>query len=202
MKNFYKYSILILLIFIPIDPLLSQWTQTNETDFGSVNSFTVHAISGDSILFEATSTGVFRTSDNGGKWDSVGLTYKNVHTKVNRHKFICITDAGLFRFNNYSLTWNYDDYGLKGENIKILISNDSTLFAGTFSGVFYSTDNGETWIKSSSPDPRFIERMVIMDTNIFASQGLALDDPGLFISTNYQLKANNFIQTKKFMLLK
>ncbi len=59
--------------------------------------------------------------------------------------FACIHGGGLFRSKNNGEQWT----GIDGNNFYYYLVDDSKILAGTFTGVFESTDYGLTWYQKA-----------------------------------------------------
>jgi hypothetical protein len=188
MKSFLKYYILILLTFLPVQSLLSQWVQTHFPAFRGVTSFAIHIINEDTILYAGTfSNGIFFTSDKGEIWDSfnTGLTNKYVNSLLTMDtNLFAGTGGGIFRLNNYLKTWDSFNTGLENSeqrSVRSLVSDETIIYAGTFGGVFFSPDYGNNWI--NMPGLNDIQALAVTDTAIFASQGAWNYHSAIFLSS-------------------
>lgn len=190
MKNFLKECIFILLTLLPTQPLLSQWVQTNSPYSSSVNSLAVSITANDATLFAGTTNGVFRSTDAGTNWDIVnnGLTDTLVAAIVIKNSNLFAgTSNGVFRSSNNGESWDSLNTGLLNKNVRALLFKDTKFFAGTMDGIFLSTDNGTIWspvINQTNTSLIDIQALVSMDTNLFASRGITLDNPSILLSTD------------------
>lgn len=80
--------------------------------------------------------------------------------------FLCAIREHLFRSDDYSATWEASDSGIAG-TVVAMVSKDSTCFAATDSGIFYSNDNGNLWRTSCSV--LGITHLIRDKENIFAA---------------------------------
>lgn len=105
----------------------------------------------DSLLFVATSSGVYKSSDDGLTWEflEVGAVTNSFSCILTFNSIIYIgtngsaatNDDGLFKSIDYGNTWT------KCKNGKIyqLFSSGNKLFVTSTGGFFSSQDNGLTW---------------------------------------------------------
>ncbi len=105
-------------------------------------------------LFAGSSQGqIYRTP--GGRWTAVNNETIPINTVVQGMSVLsgivwAGTNAGIFRSADIGATWSPRNAGLPALEVRAILLNDVTLFAGTpGSGVFRSTDNGSTWVPSS-----------------------------------------------------
>ena len=87
------------------------------------------------------------------------------------------TSNGVFRSTNNGSNWTAASAGLADTNVRAIMANGTTLFAGTSgfaqipgSGVFRSTDSGTNWIESSAglPTGAGVNAFAVEGTNLFA----------------------------------
>jgi hypothetical protein len=92
-----------------------------------------------------------------------------------------VTSAGPRIFDPFAL-WDTAS-GQLGSQVRCLVVKDTFLFAGTLdSGVYRSTNNGESWTKSSSGlsgASLIINALLVKDSNLFAGT-----DDGVYLSTD------------------
>jgi photosystem II stability/assembly factor-like uncharacterized protein len=140
-KNYPVIQLLIALImFFPVVSF-SQWVRTSGPEGGLISAI---GTSGNSVIFAAPSTGVYRSTDNGNHWTSSGLDDKPVFGFIFKGNFIFAKDAnsGLYRSGDNGITWK--DVSFPGlawcETIK-----GNFIFIGTTGSIYRSSDNGITW---------------------------------------------------------
>jgi photosystem II stability/assembly factor-like uncharacterized protein len=148
---------------------------TNGLANGSVQ---VIAVKGTDILAGTGGGGVFRSTDDGTRWDSasvglpVGSTiYAFAYEGVNL--FAAVFGDGVFLSTNRQMTWDPVNTGLTDKFVNSLVVKGSNVFTGTVtSGVFLSTDNGGTWNTINAG---------LTDTSILS---LCIADNYLFVGTD------------------
>jgi photosystem II stability/assembly factor-like uncharacterized protein len=106
----------------------------------------------DSFVFCGSQTnGIFRSSDNGINWivKNSGLNSSIQTSAMASNKdyvFAGFNPGKLYRSTNNGDNWSYPaNNGLTVGDVQNIIATDSSLFVGTSSGVFYSSDNGDNW---------------------------------------------------------
>lgn len=159
---------------IPLTNLTGKWENISKGLPApiSIRKLVIHP-KNDSILFAATSQGMFRTTNNGNQWESI----------------------------NTGLDLNYLGFTLN--DLVISHSNPPTLFVGTSKGIFLSTNEGESWQSlEPEPNNNFqVEKIEVSPNNpslIYAGLSLysaLLYKAGVLVSTN-QGKTWTSITTK------
>jgi photosystem II stability/assembly factor-like uncharacterized protein len=108
-------------------------------------------------------------------WDEVTGTLEGTRIRcflrIPGYFFAGTQDGGLFRSADNGSSWVKCENGLPPSGILALHAHESTLYAGSFGNVFYSTDKGDSWED-------------IGDETEAVVTSLATDDDGtLYIST-------------------
>ncbi len=143
----------------------------------------------DSSLFAGTLEGVYRTTDYGYNWIplNAGLTSYDVNCLASNDSCIIAgTRNGLFKSTDDGLTWNTINSGLAGSYISTLAANNKNIYAANLSDtLFFSSDNGRSWIPLNPLNLFFGIRfcptsIAVRDSNIFVGTGLN----GIYHSTN------------------
>lgn len=133
-------------------------------------------------------SGVFSSFDNGETWAHMGLIDHDIRALAIHGTNIYAGSSnprGLFRSTDNGNHWTVSDSGITDKEIKSLGvcydgGNNAILFATEYdSGVFVSTNNGESWINANTPFSGF-SAMVTIDTFLFAGT-----NGGVYLSTNY-----------------
>jgi hypothetical protein len=127
--------------------------------------------------------GVLRSTDDGKHWITVnnGLTSLNItHLFANCAALFAVDTAqGLFRSLDAGSSWTNIQPGMKG----CLCAQDSTLFMGTASGVYRSSNNGVAWSRTGLADTS-VNTLLIMNRPSRGQAIVAVTDSGVFLSTN------------------
>lgn len=121
------------------------------SDLSGANAVTTDAYI-NSIVYAATSNGVWRTSD-GKTWTDAGLAGKNVKAidiVGIANVIVAGTTSGVYLSQDRGKTWESFNTGLASTNIQAVAAAQKTyIYAGTPSGVFSYTDGDDAW-KSST----------------------------------------------------
>ena len=126
-----------------------EWTPVNNGMPASrVQAFAVLS----SGLYAGTyRAGVYRSSNEGDSWTSVktGLWNRDVRALVplGDTLFAGAYYGGVFRTTNAGTNWEPASVGITQSFIQNLSLDSNYLFAGTSSGLFRSTDAGDSWIE-------------------------------------------------------
>ena len=121
--------------------LLSQWEPTNGPFGGPVNTMTMSG----TALFAGTNLGVYRSTDNGGRWVNPGLTTLAINAfGLNGTTVFAGTEHGAYRSTDNGLSWELMT-GMTTSNVNAFVTVGSTIYVGTDSGLFRSTNNGTQW---------------------------------------------------------
>ena len=145
-------------------------------------------------IFAGTDAGIYRSTDNGGSWNQSGLTNEDIGRLAlnsSDHLFAVTATNGIFFSTNSGDFWSPVGAGISTNTITdIAITTNDYIFAATDSGVFRSTDDGNSWVNVNNELWNF-EYGFLLTTdshdNIFAG---TLGD-GIFKSTN---NGNDWIQ--------
>ena len=104
------------------------------------------------VVYAATEQGVFKSTNDGASWTATGggiagnLVYD---VAVVGGAVFAAGEGGLFRSSNGGASWDALGGGLPSAAAHALAydSTASTLYAGTYAGVWQSTDFGNTWTR-------------------------------------------------------
>ncbi|MBI5215547.1 MAG: T9SS type A sorting domain-containing protein [Ignavibacteriae bacterium] len=126
------------------------WTQTSLTTSVRIYSLSVdnngYIYAGSRYDPNAPNpNGFYRSTDNGGTWTHYGLAGQSINTSgaifVNG-KIYAATDAnGIFKSADNGATWDSINTGLPTRGILTLSLSNGHLFAGTYNGLFKSSEN-------------------------------------------------------------
>ncbi|HSR18171.1 MAG TPA: T9SS type A sorting domain-containing protein, partial [Ignavibacteriaceae bacterium] len=130
---------------------------TNESlvwEFGNENLYGHEVL--DLILFNdriyaGGFHGMYTSSDNGLNWIPTGLANKIItQLTVKDTLLFAGTVSGLFVSADKGLTWGEIDSGLVSKYVTALASDSNLILVGTYTdGLYKSSDNGNTWIKTN-----------------------------------------------------
>ena len=125
-------------------------------------------------IYVGSSKGFFASTNNGIDWSEYnnGLLKGNVYSiAILGQNVLCANVNRVFITNKTTLDWKvlyrFDDV------INTFVVHTNKIFAGTDGGVFYSKDNGTTWIDLGLRK-RNVRSLVINDKTLFA--GIIEDD--------------------------
>ena len=111
-----------------------------------------------SFLFGATSSDVFRSTNNGMTWALAnwGLPPWTLFSKItsilafDSFVFVATTkDGGIYASSDNGMVWLPSNVGLISLDVSALIQLRGHFFAATGAGVFRSDDNGKNWTYAS-----------------------------------------------------
>ncbi len=139
-------------------------------------------ISGNSIC--SAGPGVYFSTNNGIDWTQVldlgRLTGVYTLAVVGAQIYVGTWDEGLLATSDTGMTWATKNVGLEDSSVHALAMNGSNFFAGTYSGVFLSTNNGDIWtaINACLTDSA-VTCFTVSGSNVFAGTA-----HGVFLTTN------------------
>jgi photosystem II stability/assembly factor-like uncharacterized protein len=155
----------VVLWFAPGLVAQAAWTPVGPAG-GDARAFA--AVPGDPshIYLGTTNSWIYESTDRGASWhrlskldEADGLVLDHILVDPNDARTIYVAawtfdhpDGGLWISHNAGRTWKANE-GMRGQSIRTLTmapSNSKTMFAGTLTGVYRSTDSGATW-KQISP---------------------------------------------------
>ncbi len=155
----------------------------------SLNVFSL-AVIGDKLL-AGTDKGIFLSSDHGDNWTQLNFDPSNgevhclfaddsiIFAGVDAGELRC-EDGGVFSSTDQGASWLPANSGLTNhcgdKRVYAFAKIGSTLFAGSWlGGVFYSTNNGGNWTKTShATDGWQVTSFAVIDSNLFAGLSGAL----------------------------
>lgn len=149
----------------------NNWSQTQLTQ-----EFMYALAKNGTNIFAGTSHGVFFSSNNGTNWSQTTLNNYYVYSLVVSGTYVIAGTSGngIFVSMNSGITWSQS--GMSNNTVYSLCLKLNNFFAGTNSGVFISTDFGQSWIPTSLTGS--IYSLLAAGTNLFAGSD------GIFLSTD------------------
>jgi len=145
--------------------------------------------------------GVFVSADTGTTWAEAnqGLTNTRVLSlaaspaaggKGGENLFAGTVGGGVFRSTNGGATWT--ESGLAHESITCFAVAGSSVFAGTYSDLFVTTDNGASWTAVDQGLPNgCVYDLAVNDEYLFAGVGVVWRRPLSEIVTSLEPTASN-----------
>ncbi len=156
---------------------------------------------GTEMIYAATTVGVFRSVDGGRTWSErmTGMTEVNfvVTLAMDPQRPIVLfagTTGGLYRSNNGAGSWEKKTNGMVAFDAKMASmalgvnsiavgpTNSDLIYAGTTSGLYRSTDQGEQWSKIEGS---------MADTYVSAVQFDPVHPSTLYIATSDRVQKSN-----------
>lgn len=127
------------------------------------------------VVYAGTEQGVFKSTDDGANWSaaSSGITGNLVYdVAVVGGAVFAAGEGGLFRSTNGGSSWAKAGGGLPAAAAHA-ITNDaatSTLYVGTYAGVWESGDFGTTWTRvgAGPANPQVVSLAVLPDGRLLA----------------------------------
>lgn len=124
----------------------------------------------DSIFYAgAERKGLFKSNDHGDSWTEVNIglnenaSIEEVFAKDSMI-FLCTNGLGLFQSSDYGKSWTKNTNGLSDNFFAFkIISADSVIIIQASRGLYYSYDQGFTWIEKNGNLPMDTLQMVIDD---------------------------------------
>ena len=108
-------------------------------------------INSDGLVFAGTTSGVFRSTNNGIGWTQVNAGLEDtlvraLGTDQTGYIYAGVWGTGIFRSGDYGNNWQRSDSGVTNHMISSFTGNSlDQVFVGTAGGVFRTMDNGDGW---------------------------------------------------------
>jgi ligand-binding sensor domain-containing protein len=121
--------------------------------------------------------GVFCSSDYGNSWENVLSNQSVISFAVcDTHIFAGTADHGVFRSGKDGDSWTAINNGLPADlHVSSITVCNSVIIAGTWDGVYRSTNNVNNWLKVSAPwMDTGIETVAFCDPLLFAGSTLGM----------------------------
>lgn len=152
---------------------MAQWTQVN-SGLGDT-SITVLSYSGSKIYAGTKDNGVFVSTNNGTNWSAInnGLSDKKIRSIANFNNNLFVgTSNGLFKSINNGNSWTLLNLNAAThDQFNDIVSVGNRIIIGTNNyGIFYSNDDGITWVQTSSLS--YASKLKVFGNTIFASEFL------------------------------
>ena len=187
-----RYILIILFFLVNCIPSEAQWSK--------ITSFT-----GSSVRDIEYNGGVFYAGASNGAWKSTnaGLTWEFLSNGLSGDALVTwdiffdssdlwiATVEGNYKTTNGGTNWDAKSSGIQigpGATKRFcytFLRNGGTLFSGAFSGLYKSTDNGDSWTLSGIPGPHsFVDAMYIYNGVIWAGRTNTASNGSLQRSTD------------------
>lgn len=124
-------------------------------------------------VFAGTDHGVVKSTNNGATWSltGIGSMDQKIHALTACGNFLYAAgDQATFRTRDSGATWEILSTLVNGGNISCLFSTDSTVFAGTDSGVLLRKNNSIGWSDAGTglPPSTQVFALSIMNGDLYA----------------------------------
>ena len=170
----------------PVTPTIIAWSESNTGIIAdaTINSV-VESASDPNTLYAATHNNVYRSTDGGANWSTLGTSLSGVrvlslaidYNTLPNETIYAGTTQGVYKLTSGSSTWNQANTGMTAVDVTdIAIDPNNPLlhYAATRgSGIFTSSDGGNTWNHANNG---------LNDLHI---QSIALDGSNIYIGTQF-----------------
>lgn len=153
------------------NPLHAQWIRIH----GLENTFITNWLAHDSVTYAAGHwSGLFRSFDEGVTWTPIPISNRQYDTITSltataNYLFAGSDGWGVHRSSNRGDTWEPVSNGMfPVHGVTAVLATDNSVYAGTHSGIYWSTDEGESWINTTAGSQLIIREMVTGGGSIFA----------------------------------
>lgn len=172
-----NFVLSLIIFFVCLNVSSAQWMPVNN----GIDGIDVNCLAQkDNFLFAATSSGVYKSANNGNSWE-LSFKYTSRWIYIDDNKiFIGTWGDGVLLSTDNGLSWHKKSGGLKNQHICCIAKKGNLLIVGTDNGLFTSTDNGESWKeqKQGLTNTRIMSLLVKGDIIYAGTQN------GLFQSSN------------------
>ena len=109
---------------------------------------------GSEMVLASDNMGIFISSENKLKWNSIGKKLPN--TKINalfvlgEKIYVGVYRQGIYQSTNEGQTWESLNNNLQNLNVQSILKLDEQLLVGTDEGVFVLDDNMNLWKENKS----------------------------------------------------
>jgi len=153
----------------------------NVNYYGHAPQVTSLLVQGTTLFAGTSGEGLFRSLNYGTSWSESdnGISNKDIYglASVGSNIFAGVfqsfgdTSGGVFISNDNGSTWSPVNSGLTNRMLNVLYSNGSNLFAATNIGVYYSVNNGRSWL--------FLDSLSVSSFTYFGANILAGTSDGI-----------------------
>jgi photosystem II stability/assembly factor-like uncharacterized protein len=131
----------------------------------------------DSTLFVGTlDSGVYKTTNFGLNWNHYLLGFTNAEitdiVSIGNNIFAGTWGKGVLKSTNGGVNWQFVNSYLGDSTINVLMSYNSYLFAGTYSGIYMSSNLGQSWVsRTNDIFNYYVFSLMVKDDYIYAGTG-------------------------------
>jgi photosystem II stability/assembly factor-like uncharacterized protein len=184
-------------------------TQPQWVLVGSLRAFTNTFFVQGSTLFAGTSSGAYRSLDNGVSWAAANTGFPanpNVSAFAANGNFLFAGNGSVYRSTDNGASWTAAFTGISDSVFYVsafAVSGNNTFVAFKYSnsgssggGIYHSIDNGTSWtaVNTGLPDYPTVSALAVQGNNIFAGtrSGVyrSLDNGAFWDSVNVGLPNN------------
>ena len=122
------------------------------------------------IIYAGTFDGIVKSNDEGKSWQTL-FSSSSVQSMCFNENYIFAAVSGVKLSSDNGSTWISANNGLTNTSVNYIKIYDSKLYAGTFGGLFLSTNNGSSWNLISQTLP-FNIRVHSIEAGLFGTRGL------------------------------
>jgi len=151
-------------------------------NFNIINVSVPNKIIVGTVPIGAIDGGIFVSTDGGTSWAGMGITDKIVSSVAVDSSGIMFasTDDGVYRYNAVEENWDPTELTNNAYDALLITKSNRIVTTSSTLGVFYSTDQGRTWIVSG-PKARDVVTMTTNDSGYIFAGTLG---GRIFVSTN------------------
>lgn len=158
-----------------------------ETQFEDFNVYTIYITKEDQIWVGTEGQGLlYCSTDDGNTWENKAAGYQSsecwaIGESNDGVLFAGNADGGpLYRSTNNGDTWDYSS-GIGP--LAFASDTNNTIFAGTFSGLYFTTDKGINWLPINNFSNIAVSSIVVdSNNNIFCGTGYYDNGNGVYYS--------------------
>lgn len=165
------------IFFVCLNVSSAQWMPVNN----GIDGINVNCLAQkDNFLFAATSSGVYKSANNGNSWERI-YNKNSFYIHIDDKKiYIGASGDGVVLSTDNGSSWHKRSGGFNFQTINCITTKGNLLIIGTNNGLFTSTDNGESWKeqKQGLTNTRIMSLLVKGDIIYAGTQN------GLFQSSN------------------
>ncbi len=163
-----------------------QWQPAN-SGIEPLSIIALKSLNGDTILAGSEDYGLFFTFNGGNNWFANSnippVSVNAIFAYTSFPNFMLVgTERGIFRSSNRGINWQMVDT-MSGVTCFTTLRDTHTFCGTKYRGIYYSSDQGRTWIRRANQPANFIN-----DLAIISKQSIpyfyAATNIGLFFSTD------------------
>ncbi len=179
-----RFNLIFVMFQLFLSSLYSHWEECNN---GLLNLYTDCLATKGNVIYAGTKSGIFYSTDKGDNWELLNETLSNLWVRciaIDDTKMIVGTNGGLFVSTDAGVNFIRKFNGLPNNSFGYtsIVITDSVFIVGIYErGVYFSTDNGDTWIQRNNG---IQSKQDLLITSI-KDKFFAGTNEDTYISTNY-----------------